>query len=116
MPWVVSSHSVPRGSAGSRGRSGFRVIEVVLEMMGFRSGPVKEGPRSYANCCLGSRESALRYTTARRPGADSDTEETRAGHRAVKQFHTFRLDPVNHRLWRGDERVALTPKAFDVLR
>jgi len=34
----------------------------------------------------------------------------------VKQFHAFRLDPVNHRLWRGDERVTLTPKAFDVLR
>jgi DNA-binding winged helix-turn-helix (wHTH) protein/tetratricopeptide (TPR) repeat protein len=34
----------------------------------------------------------------------------------MKQFHAFRLDPVNHRLWRGDERVTLTPKAFDVLR
>ena len=34
----------------------------------------------------------------------------------MKQFHLFRLDPINHRLWRGDERVTLTPKAFDVLR
>ncbi len=34
----------------------------------------------------------------------------------MKQFHAFRLDPINHRLWRGDERVTLTPKAFDVLR
>jgi DNA-binding winged helix-turn-helix (wHTH) protein len=34
----------------------------------------------------------------------------------VKHFHSFRLDPVNHRLWRGDERLTLAPKAFDVLR
>jgi DNA-binding winged helix-turn-helix (wHTH) protein len=34
----------------------------------------------------------------------------------MKQFHGFRLDSVNHRLWRGDERVTLAPKAFDVLR
>src|SRR5262245_13210526 len=34
----------------------------------------------------------------------------------MKQFHPFRLDPVSHRLWRGEERVTLAPKAFDVLR
>ena len=34
----------------------------------------------------------------------------------MKQFHAFRLDLVNHRLWRGAERVTLAPKAFDVLR
>src|SRR5690349_9414828 len=34
----------------------------------------------------------------------------------MKQFHSFRLDTVNHCLWRGDDRVSLTPKAFDVLR
>ena len=34
----------------------------------------------------------------------------------MKHFHSFRLDPVNHRLWRGDERLTLAPKAFDVLR
>jgi len=34
----------------------------------------------------------------------------------MKQFHTFRLDTVNHCLWRGEERVSLAPKAFDVLR
>jgi DNA-binding winged helix-turn-helix (wHTH) protein/tetratricopeptide (TPR) repeat protein len=34
----------------------------------------------------------------------------------VKQFHGFRLDTTNHCLWRGNERVALTPKAFDLLR
>ncbi|HXJ05211.1 MAG TPA: AAA family ATPase [Candidatus Acidoferrum sp.] len=34
----------------------------------------------------------------------------------MKVFHTFRLDTVNHCLWRGEERVALAPKAFDVLR
>ena len=34
----------------------------------------------------------------------------------MKLFHEFRLDTVNHCLWRGDERVSLTPKAFDVLR
>ena len=34
----------------------------------------------------------------------------------MKQFHSFRLDIVNHCLWNGEDRVALTPKAFDVLR
>lgn len=34
----------------------------------------------------------------------------------MKVFHEFRLDTVNHCLWRGEERVSLTPKAFDVLR
>src|SRR5258705_534334 len=34
----------------------------------------------------------------------------------MKQFHSFRLDSVNHCLWRGEDRVLLTPKAFDVLR
>src|SRR6476646_6486492 len=34
----------------------------------------------------------------------------------MKQFRAFRLDTVNHCLWRGEERVSLTPKAFDVLR
>jgi len=34
----------------------------------------------------------------------------------MKVFHTFRLDAANHCLWRGEERVSLAPKAFDVLR
>src|SRR5256885_5677051 len=34
----------------------------------------------------------------------------------MKQFHSFRLDVVNHCVWRGEHRVPLTPKAFDVLR
>src|SRR5712671_660865 len=34
----------------------------------------------------------------------------------MKVFDPFRLDPVNHCLWRAEERVLLTPKAFDVLR
>src|SRR5215471_13792656 len=34
----------------------------------------------------------------------------------MKLFREFRLDTVNHCLWRGQERVSLTPKAFDVLR
>jgi DNA-binding winged helix-turn-helix (wHTH) protein/tetratricopeptide (TPR) repeat protein len=34
----------------------------------------------------------------------------------MKEFDAFRLDPVNRCLWRGDERVTLGPKAFDVLR
>jgi len=34
----------------------------------------------------------------------------------MKVFQPFRLDTVNHRLWRAEERVPLTPKAFDVLR
>ena len=31
-------------------------------------------------------------------------------------FGPFRLDTVNHCLWRGEERASITPKAFDVLR
>jgi len=34
----------------------------------------------------------------------------------MKAFGPFRLDTVNHCLWRANERAALTPKAFDVLR
>jgi DNA-binding winged helix-turn-helix (wHTH) protein len=34
----------------------------------------------------------------------------------MKAFGQFRLDTVNHCLWRGDESTPLTPKAFDVLR
>src|SRR5215468_8086197 len=34
----------------------------------------------------------------------------------MKVFQSFRLDPVNQCLWRGEQRVLLTPKAFDVLR
>lgn len=34
----------------------------------------------------------------------------------MKLFHSFRLDTVNHSLWRDQERVPVTPKAFDVLR
>src|SRR6476660_3043510 len=34
----------------------------------------------------------------------------------MKVFHPFRLDTLNHCLWREEERVTLTPKAFDVLR
>ena len=33
----------------------------------------------------------------------------------MKSFKTFRLDTVNHLLWRNSDRVPLTPKAFDVL-
>ena len=34
----------------------------------------------------------------------------------MKLFGPFRLDTVNHCLWRGEARMPLTPKAFDVLR
>ena len=34
----------------------------------------------------------------------------------MKAFGSFRLDTVNHCLWRDDKRAPLTPKAFDVLR
>src|SRR2546428_4036325 len=34
----------------------------------------------------------------------------------MKVFQACRLDTVNHCLWRAEERVRLTPKAFDVLR
>ncbi|HUN62148.1 MAG TPA: winged helix-turn-helix domain-containing protein [Candidatus Sulfotelmatobacter sp.] len=34
----------------------------------------------------------------------------------MKSFQSFRLDAANHLLLHGDERVSLTPKAFDVLR
>ena len=34
----------------------------------------------------------------------------------MKSFHSFRLDAINHCLWRGEELVPLGPKAFDLLR
>src|ERR1700686_5312339 len=34
----------------------------------------------------------------------------------MKVFQPFRLDTVNHCLWRAEERVRLPPRAFDVLR
>jgi DNA-binding winged helix-turn-helix (wHTH) protein len=34
----------------------------------------------------------------------------------MKEFQSFRLDTVNQCLWRLDQRVPMTPKAFDVLR
>jgi DNA-binding winged helix-turn-helix (wHTH) protein/Tol biopolymer transport system component len=34
----------------------------------------------------------------------------------MKSFQSFRLDTANHLLLHGDQRVSLTPKAFDVLR
>ncbi len=34
----------------------------------------------------------------------------------MKSFQLFRLDAANHSLWRGQERVQITPKTFDVLR
>ena len=34
----------------------------------------------------------------------------------MKSFEPFRLDAPNHCLWRREERVAIPPKAFDVLR
>ena len=33
----------------------------------------------------------------------------------MKSFQSFRLDAADHTLWRGNERVAITPKGFDVL-
>src|SRR6202035_403805 len=33
----------------------------------------------------------------------------------MKSFLSFQLDPENHSLWRGAERLQITPKAFDVL-
>jgi DNA-binding winged helix-turn-helix (wHTH) protein len=34
----------------------------------------------------------------------------------MKRFDSFHLDTLNHSLWRGEERLSLAPKAFDVLR
>ena len=34
----------------------------------------------------------------------------------MRVFEPFRLDTVNLCLWRAEERVPLTPKAFDILR
>src|ERR1700761_1523959 len=33
----------------------------------------------------------------------------------MKSFKTYRLDTVNHLLWRNGERVPIAPKGFDVL-
>ena len=34
----------------------------------------------------------------------------------MKSFQSFRLDTLNHCLWQGNERVAIPPKAYDLLR
>jgi TolB-like protein/DNA-binding winged helix-turn-helix (wHTH) protein len=34
----------------------------------------------------------------------------------MKSFQSFRLDTLNHCLWRGTERVAIPPKTYDLLR
>ena len=34
----------------------------------------------------------------------------------MKRFHEFRLDTTNQCVWRGEERLSLAPKAFDLLR
>src|ERR1700747_2376997 len=34
----------------------------------------------------------------------------------MKCFQSFRLDTADHCLWRGQERMSIPPKAFDVLR
>jgi TolB-like protein/DNA-binding winged helix-turn-helix (wHTH) protein/Tfp pilus assembly protein PilF len=34
----------------------------------------------------------------------------------MKSFHVFRLDTANQCLWRGQERVAIPPKPYDMLR
>ena len=34
----------------------------------------------------------------------------------MRVFHSFRLDTVNQCLWREDQRILLSPKAFAVLR
>jgi eukaryotic-like serine/threonine-protein kinase len=34
----------------------------------------------------------------------------------MKSFPPFRLDPINHCLWRADQRVSVAPKPFDMLR
>src|SRR5215831_19261503 len=34
----------------------------------------------------------------------------------MKSFHAFRLDTANQCLWRGQERVSIPPKSYDMLR
>src|SRR5215472_12100371 len=34
----------------------------------------------------------------------------------MKSFQAFRLDTANQCLWRGQERVAIPPKPYDILR
>src|SRR5215469_10639019 len=44
------------------------------------------------------------------------SQERPGGIGTVKRFEPFRLDAENHSLWRGEERLSIAPKAFDVLR
>jgi DNA-binding winged helix-turn-helix (wHTH) protein len=45
-------------------------------------------------------------------GRRRDTVESEA----YLLFHPFRLDPVNERLWRGEQPLPLRPKPFAILR
>src|SRR5262249_39435889 len=64
---------------------------------------------------VGPVDSAVNYGPAavHRKLSTSDKE---ADDRTMKEFLPSRLDLVSHRLWRGNQRVTLGPKAFDVLR
>src|SRR5215469_4006154 len=66
---------------------------------------------------------ALReFSGALSPCYNTDRSSTRSPPNAnrarpdMRVFGSFRLDTVNHCLWRANERAPLTPKAFDVLR
>src|SRR5579864_1076209 len=47
---------------------------------------------------------------------DGNSHVSFANKSRMRVFRSFRLDPVNQCLWHGGNRVALTPKAFDMLR
>src|SRR5262245_17639625 len=55
-----------------------------------------------------------RGSTARFPASLNVRNPQQA--REMRRFDSFQLDPVNQSLWRGEQRVPITPKAFDVLR
>src|SRR5215475_10012228 len=81
--------------------------------MGLHRLPVTKGPDGDRSVAVTSRS---RFGNRDRGRGISFGRRASRAARIMKQFHSFRLDTVNHCLWRNDERVAMTPKAFDLLR
>src|SRR5262249_35012406 len=55
-----------------------------------------------------------RMLSSAHPTAPSQ-ESSGSKFRVMKSFPPFRLDPINHRLWRADHCVSVPPKPFDML-
>lgn len=74
----------------------------------------RNAPHDAANVSQISLETgSKKFTTAGNNASNIASDNRPAS--IEYQFGDFRADPRRRRLWRGDKRVAITPKAFDLL-